>query len=100
MLANELRGRNIPVNAVAPGPVTMEMFLAGKTETQIEQLSSALGFHPIAAASLRSVTRLGMRKSCSSSLMWLFLEKERLTALLPYGGEVYFWPLEVPKDLS
>lgn len=30
----------------------------------------------------------------------LFLEKERLTALLPYGVEAYFWPLEVPKDLS
>jgi 3-oxoacyl-[acyl-carrier protein] reductase len=38
VLANELRGRNITVNAVAPGPVGTELFLSGKNETQIEQL--------------------------------------------------------------
>ena len=38
MLANELRGRNITVNAVAPGPVATELFLAGKAEAQIEEL--------------------------------------------------------------
>jgi 3-oxoacyl-[acyl-carrier protein] reductase len=38
VLANELRGRDITVNAVAPGPVGTELFLAGKEETQIEQL--------------------------------------------------------------
>jgi 3-oxoacyl-[acyl-carrier protein] reductase len=38
VLANELRGRNITVNAVAPGPVGTELFLAGKTEQQIDQL--------------------------------------------------------------
>jgi 3-oxoacyl-[acyl-carrier protein] reductase len=39
VLANELRGRNVAVNAVAPGPVATELFLAGKTEAQIAQLS-------------------------------------------------------------
>jgi len=39
VLANEVRGRNITVNAVAPGPVATELFLAGKTEEQIDQLA-------------------------------------------------------------
>ena len=38
VLANELRGKDITVNAVAPGPVATELFLTGKTEEQIEQL--------------------------------------------------------------
>ena len=38
VLANELRGRDITANAVAPGPVATELFLTGKTEAQIEQL--------------------------------------------------------------
>ena len=37
VLANELRGRNVTVNAVAPGPVGTELFLDGKTPEQIAQ---------------------------------------------------------------
>jgi 3-oxoacyl-[acyl-carrier protein] reductase len=39
VLANELRGRNITVNAVAPGPVGTELFLSGKTEEQVTELT-------------------------------------------------------------
>lgn len=40
VFANELRGRNITVNAVAPGPVSTELFLAGKSEELISQLAA------------------------------------------------------------
>jgi NAD(P)-dependent dehydrogenase (short-subunit alcohol dehydrogenase family) len=39
VLANELRGRNVTVNAVAPGPVATELFRNDKTQAQIDQLS-------------------------------------------------------------
>ena len=39
VLANELRGRRITVNAVAPGPVATELFFEGKTEEQISQIT-------------------------------------------------------------
>ena len=37
--AKELRGRQITVNAVAPGPVATELFMNGKTDEQIAQFS-------------------------------------------------------------
>jgi 3-oxoacyl-[acyl-carrier protein] reductase len=37
VLANELRGRNITVNTVAPGPIPTELFLKGKTDAQINE---------------------------------------------------------------
>jgi 3-oxoacyl-[acyl-carrier protein] reductase len=39
VLANELRGRNVTVNAVAPGPVGTELFLSGKSQAQIDELA-------------------------------------------------------------
>ncbi|MFI8644043.1 SDR family oxidoreductase [Pseudomonas iridis] len=36
VFAKEMRGRNITVNAVAPGPVATELFLHGKSEEQIQ----------------------------------------------------------------
>jgi len=39
VLANELRGRNITVNVVAPGPVGTELFLRGKNDEQIKELT-------------------------------------------------------------
>ncbi|MBI3731570.1 MAG: SDR family oxidoreductase [Burkholderiales bacterium] len=39
VLANELRGREITVNAIAPGPVGTEMFFHGKTEEQVSNIA-------------------------------------------------------------
>jgi len=39
IFAKELRGRNITVNAVAPGPTATELFLKDKTDAQIEHLA-------------------------------------------------------------
>ncbi|MDW8845134.1 SDR family oxidoreductase [Erwinia sp. MMLR14_017] len=38
--AKELRGRQITVNAVAPGPVATELFLTGKSEELIQNLAN------------------------------------------------------------
>lgn len=38
-LANELRGREITVNAVAPGPTATDLFLEGKSQEQIDRFS-------------------------------------------------------------
>jgi 3-oxoacyl-[acyl-carrier protein] reductase len=40
VFAKELRGRNITVNAVAPGPVATELFLHGKSEEQIQHFAN------------------------------------------------------------
>ncbi|MEM5434824.1 SDR family oxidoreductase [Paraburkholderia diazotrophica] len=39
VFAKELRGRDITVNAVAPGPVATALFLEGKTEEQIQNFA-------------------------------------------------------------
>lgn len=40
ILAKELRGRNITVNAVAPGPTATDLFLEGKSPELIQKLSA------------------------------------------------------------
>jgi 3-oxoacyl-[acyl-carrier protein] reductase len=39
VLANELRGRNITANAIAPGPTGTDLFLKGKSQEVIDQLA-------------------------------------------------------------
>lgn len=41
VLANELRGRSISVNAVAPGPTATDLFLTGKSDEHVERLRKA-----------------------------------------------------------
>ncbi|MGQ7241851.1 SDR family oxidoreductase [Salinicola sp. V024] len=44
VLANELRGREIAVNAVAPGPVGTELFFEGKSEEQVQSIANLSPF--------------------------------------------------------
>jgi len=39
ILAKELRGRDVTVNTVAPGPTATDLFLDGKSEEQVEALA-------------------------------------------------------------
>ncbi|MER8006572.1 SDR family oxidoreductase [Streptomyces sp. NPDC094149] len=41
ILARELRGRDVTVNTVAPGPTATDLFLEGKTPEQIDRLAKA-----------------------------------------------------------
>ena len=39
IIAKELRGRNITVNAIAPGPTATDLFYQGKSEELIENFA-------------------------------------------------------------
>jgi len=41
VLARELRGRDVTVNAVAPGPTATDLFLEGKDEATLDRLAKA-----------------------------------------------------------
>jgi 3-oxoacyl-[acyl-carrier protein] reductase len=41
VLSKELRGRNITVNAIAPGPTATDLFLTGKSPELVERIAKA-----------------------------------------------------------
>ena len=60
ILSKELRGRNITVNAVAPGPVTTELFLEGKSPELVERM-----------AKMNPMERLGTPEDIASVVSFL-----------------------------
>lgn len=44
VVAKELGGRRITVNAVAPGPVETELFVTGKSQAEIDRMAEAAPF--------------------------------------------------------
>ncbi|MFF7209438.1 SDR family oxidoreductase [Streptomyces sp. NPDC008238] len=60
ILARELRGRDITVNAVAPGPVATDLFLNGKDEETIERF-----------AKMNPLERLGSPEDISAVVSFL-----------------------------
>jgi 3-oxoacyl-[acyl-carrier protein] reductase len=60
VLSKEMRGRNITVNAVAPGPTGTDLFLNGKSQEQIDRL-----------AKLNPLERLGTPEDIASAVAFL-----------------------------
>ena len=60
VLSKELRGRNITVNAIAPGPTATDLFLKGKSQEAIDQL-----------AKLAPLERLGQPQDIANAVAFL-----------------------------
>ena len=60
VLSKELRGRNITVNAVAPGPTATDLFLKGKSQEAIDRL-----------AKLAPLERLGEPQDIAATVAFL-----------------------------
>ncbi|MBR1156794.1 SDR family oxidoreductase [Bradyrhizobium sp. JYMT SZCCT0428] len=60
VLAKELRGRSITVNAVAPGPTATDLFLKGKTQEVIDRF-----------AKMNPLERLGKPEDIAASVAFL-----------------------------
>ena len=60
VMANELRGRNITVNAVAPGPTATALFLDGKPQAVIDHLTK-----------LAPLERLGQPEDIANTVAFL-----------------------------
>ena len=48
ILTKEMRGRNVTVNTVGPGPTATELFFEGKTQEQIDRLANLNPFERLA----------------------------------------------------
>jgi 3-oxoacyl-[acyl-carrier protein] reductase len=60
VFAKELRGRNITVNAIAPGPTATDLFLKGKSEELVDRLSK-----------LAPLERLGQPEDIANTVAFL-----------------------------